>query len=318
MAAVSLLRHNGSGSVSVGELEHLMTCVVHDILLVWDWGMPEQGEEVHEYEEVINNRIPTRPGGPGEESRSDLQRLTRYWNIVQVLASVGDNEEALWRSRQVHQYLRGELGERDTCTLTTLASTTQLCMKSGFFCEAEELFGQVIQMRLRLRGFDFCGVNLFRGIRLETFEMINVPRRGDDIYMTGEETTAVVGSISMDAMKLFLSIRKIRIQVSASAVEAILQTGIGRHVIGKELFGLLLQQGRDKVQIADDVPMALARCVSSWSVEAMELLLALRGDDYRVTEGMITAAAKGEFGARKMRLLLDRKGDEIPSRRMRW
>jgi hypothetical protein len=82
------------------------------------------------------------------------------------------------------------------------------------------------------------------------------------------------------------------------------------------VLALLLDRRGDQIRVTEDIVKAAA---SNWrnGKDAMALLLDRRGDQIRVTEDIVKAAARNSINGKEvMELLLDRRGDRSRLLRM--
>jgi hypothetical protein len=105
-----------------------------------------------------------------------------------------------------------------------------------------------------------------------------------------------------------------RSQVALSKLKNIGDDGIlqvcARHGNCKAI-SLLLERGGDEIKITEEVVKAAARNERSGK-EVMSLLLEQRGDEIKITEEVVRAAARnGRSGKEVINLLLEQRGDEI-------
>jgi hypothetical protein len=105
-----------------------------------------------------------------------------------------------------------------------------------------------------------------------------------------------------------------RSQVALSKLKNIGDDGIlqvcARHGNCKAI-SLLLERGGDEIKITEEVVKAAARNERSGK-EVMSLLLEQRGDEIKITEEVVRAAARnGRSGKEVISLLLEQRGDEI-------
>ena len=123
-------------------------------------------------------------------------------------------------------------------------------------------------------------------------------QRGDEVKITKEVVKAAVGNArnGKEVMTLLLK------QRGEEVVRAAAQSG-------KEVMVLLLKQQGDEVKITEDVVKAAAGNTQNGE-EVMVLLLEERVEGFKITEGLVAELARS-FSARPMALLLEQRGDEV-------
>ncbi|RYP44113.1 hypothetical protein DL770_011510 [Monosporascus sp. CRB-9-2] len=106
-------------------------------------------------------------------------------------------------------------------------------------------------------------------------------------------------------MALLLNQRGTEVKITEEVVKAAAGSGYG----GEEVMALLLDQRSDAIIVTPGLVKMLA---GSFDVLVMEKLLTYCGDEVKITEEVVKAAAGNEYSSKEtMALLLDQCGTEV-------
>ncbi len=143
--------------------------------------------------------------------------------------------------------------------------------------------------------------------------------REDATRITGEDAVWIVRSFGRGMVQQLLDRRGDEVEITAQILEAAAQNETN----GPRVFRLLLDrldqldqldqpdQPRDRVEISEGVLTAMAQNGES-GAKIFRLLLERRGNEVKITQGVLMALAKNPYGWRMYSLVVERWGREVP------
>ncbi|KAF2184492.1 hypothetical protein K469DRAFT_186225 [Zopfia rhizophila CBS 207.26] len=132
-------------------------------------------------------------------------------------------------------------------------------------------------------------------------------QRGDEVKITEEVVRAAAGNgiYGREVMALLLEQRGDEVKIT----EEVVRRAAGNDKYGREVMALLLEQRGDEIKITKEVVRAAAENWHSRK-EVMALLLEQQADRFEISAGLVAEIARS-FDQKAMTLLLEQRGDEV-------
>lgn len=141
----------------------------------------------------------------------------------------------------------------------------------------------------------------------DTHMAILLEQRGGDLRVTEEVVKAVArnGVSGAKIMRLLVEQRRSDVRIT----DEVIQAAATNTTSGEEVIQFLLQQCGEAMDLTESLVVELA---GSFNTTHMTLLLELRGDDVRITEEVVKAAARNRTNGKQiMHLLLEQRAEAI-------
>ena len=254
--------------------------------------LKQRGDEVKITEGVVKVAAGNRTNGKEVMELLLRQRGDEVKITEEVVKSAAGNKE---NGKGVMQLLLEQRGEE---VVKAAARNTE----SG---------KGVMELLLRPRGE---GLEITQRLVAEMARLFNagciallLKQRRDQVKITEEVVKAAAGNLrsGKEVMELLLRQRGDEVKITEKVVKA----AAGNWRSGKEVMELLLRQRGDEVKITEKVVKAAAGNRTSGK-RVMEILLKQRVDGFEITQGLVVGMAR-LFDAECMALLLEQRGDEV-------
>lgn len=307
LIAVTVLQQSGDANHQ-GPLTSMKAFSI-DLLLAWNWEEPPlnlQDRVGLETSMAINTLVPEYIGPPEE--------ISRLCNVALVL---GDSENYEVADKRVQEVLGGFRDALDTENLHTLTDLGHLALiyKSRMqWTKAEKLFLQIIQIRKRVQGTNHQDtLNTIATLAStymdrtkptpETMQLgtIITDRIRDNAPIAGEEMAKVIKLFIWDLILLLLDLERDKVQITEEVVVAVAKSY--KHL---DQMSLLFERRGTEVKITEEVLKAAAR---TGNAEVVSLLLDWCDTDSSITKDVMAEAARS--GSSKLMQLLLRRGTNV-------
>ncbi|KAK4457483.1 putative het domain protein [Cladorrhinum samala] len=317
--------------------------VLCDVLLVWDWEVEPHSKvknDGQDYEYLMNRRALKHTTEETESHHPDYQ-ATRFTNmalVMGVLRKYNEAERKLQKAMDAH----GRTPHRELShTLAVMDNLAAMCSDRDELDLARKL--EVMADLLGRRG-DYAQITEDGILQIATSfdeEVMSILLnwRGEEVQLSEKvvEAVAMYGRSGKKVMAVLLDKRGAEVKVTEEVVKAaaknrdtgkevmallldrrsgevyltegVVTAAAGNEYSGKEVLALLLSQRDVTIKVTPKLVETLAE---SFDASAMDKLLRRCGNEVRITEEVVKAAAgNSDSGKEILALLLDQRGDEV-------